>query len=480
MNIFGWELGFVRKSAATDTATPKRKAVSGTRILKFADKGLLYAFMGAIVAVYILDAIFFMAWAPEPLLIPVFLLIGVTIRSVGVFAGPIMQVIAKDKTVGREAKTIRGLSVAAGLICLVPALSFFAGGHYNQTHTSSVAVAAEGVSDTNKAARIETLNRQIARAEADRDAAVAGAERTITSISEDGVPGISNADNESIARLRTEIQAERAKATTQINGLEAQIAAIEQEKETVQTTSATAQAKVSPVYAIFEVLGSITGGAAIWAMTILFLFAILIEAIAFFGLGAYQGLHKFFVEAIQKMELEEAAHEARLEVEAQRVKDKIAAEALLERANADLELAAIEAAAHRARERAEAARAGDDPELHAPVKAAEAEQKAALAEEKAARIRLETAGILGRVPVIPPAPVLPTSAPPEAVEPLQLVEPLVAPPPEEPRSDVSQRARNAGKANAHMNKADELRSVILVNDNRQRNADRAAAPLAAQ
>lgn len=393
MNIFGWRLSFARKGAAEGDTAPKRKAVTGTRILKIADKGLLNAFIGAIVAVYILDAIFFMAWAPDPWLIPVFLLIGVTIRSVGVFAGPIMQVIAKDKSVKREAVTIRALSVAAGLICLVPALSFFAGGHYNQTHSSSVAVAAESVSDTNKTARIATLQTQITRIEKGRDDSISEANKSIQLIADDGVPGISPADNQNIALLRQEIQKYRTDANAQIEGLEAQIGAIEQEKETVQTTSATAQAKVSPVYAIFEVLGGITGGASIWAMTILFLFAILIEAVAFFGLGAYQGLHKFFVEAIQKMELEEAAHEARLEVEAQRVKDMIAAEALLERANADLHLASIEAAANRARERAEAARAGEDPELNQPVKEAEADRKAAEVEAAAARIRAETEAI---------------------------------------------------------------------------------------
>lgn len=445
-----------RLGAAPADAPAKRKAVTGTRILKVADRGLLNAFIGAIVVAYILDGIFFMAWAPDPLLIPVFLLIGLTIRSVGVFSGPIMQVVAKDKTVGREAKTIRGLSIAAGLICLVPALSFFAGGHYNQTHSSSVAMAAEGVSDSNKASRIETLRTQISRIEKDRDASISEANLSIELIANDGVPGISNADNESIGKLRGEIQKYRTDASGQITTLEGQIQAIEQEKEAVQTTSATAQAKVSPVYAIFEVLGSITGGAPIWAMSILFIFAILIEAIAFFGLGAYQGLHKFFVEAIQKMELDEAAHEARLEVEAQRVKDKIAAEALLERANADMELAAIEAAARRAREKAEAARAGEDPDLHEPVKAAHADLKAAGVEAEAARIRAE-AEALRRLKQEVPAPVDP-----------------IVPVMTEDRSDAQQRARNAGKANAHYQKADTLENVILVNDNRARNESRVA------
>lgn len=349
-----------------DKPSKRRGRITGTRILKVADKGLLGAFVGAIIAVFILDAIFFMAWAPEWWLVPVFLLIGVVIRMVGVFTGPIMQVAAKDKTVGREAKTLRSLSVAAGIICLIPALSFFAGGHYNQTHGSTVAVATEAVSDSNKVSRIATLKAQIDRTGDDRDASIAEANRSIELIADDGVPGISPADNQNIALLRSEIQKYRADAATKIATLENQIATIESEKETVQTASAEAQAKVSPVYAIFEVLGSITGGAPIWAMTILFIFAILIEAIAFFGLGAYQGLHKFFIEAIQRMELEEEAHEARLEAERSR-----------QLALAEREIAEIAMQAAESRAKTEAMLAGQDSEAFDAIRTAERNLKRA-------------------------------------------------------------------------------------------------------
>lgn len=79
-----------------------------------------------------------------------------------------------------------------------------------------------------------------------------------------------------------------------------------------------------------------------------------------------------------------------------------------------------------------------------------------------------------------PAPAMAAAAPPEPVQEPLPIEPLVAPPPVEERSDASQRARNAGKSNAHMNKADQLESVILVNDNRARNASGEAAPVAAE
>ena len=432
---------------------PKRRGrISGTRILKVADKGLLGAFIGAIVAVYILDAIFFMAWAPEILLVPVFLLIGVTIRSVGVFTGPIMQLVAKDDTVGREAKTIRGLSVAAGLICLIPALSFFAGGHYNQTHTSTVAVATEAVSDTNKAARIQTLRDQVARIEKDRDASIAETNGTIAAIVDDDVPGISDADNQSIARLRTEIQGYRTATAAQINGIETQIGTIEQEKESVQTTSAAEQARVSPANAIFEVLGSITGGAGIWAMSILFLFAILIEAIAFFGLGAYQGLHKFFVEAIQRMELEELAHEARLDAERTR-----------QLALAEEEIAQIALRTAESRARTEAMMAGQEGETFDAIRAAERNLKRAEANALISDILRRAKGIdVGPVTEVDPL-TLDTPVPPDLTE-------------------AQRRGRAGGLATAKARAAAKARdgSYILVPSLVSRDAQAPAMKVAAE
>ena len=102
-------------------------------------------------------------------------------------------------------------------------------------------------------------------------------------------------------------------------------------------------------------------------------------------------------------------------------------------------------------------------------------------QQERARIIAETNAAVAAYSAAPePAPAIAAPPPPEPVQEPAPIEPLVAPPVEEPRSDASQRARNAGKSNAHMNKADELRSVILVNDNRARNAERDAAPLAAQ
>lgn len=448
---------------------PKRRGrISGTRILKVADKGLLGAFIGAIVAVYILDAIFFMAWAPGFWLVPVFLLIGLTIRSVGVFTGPIMQLVAKDNTIGREAKTIRSLSIAAGLVCLIPALSFFAGGHYNQTHSSTVAVATEAVSDTNKAERIKTLRGQVERIEKDRDASIAETNGTIAAIVDDGVPGISDADNKSIANLRTEIQGYRTAATAQINGIETQIGTIEQEKESVQTTSAAEQARVSPANAIFEVLGGITGGAGIWAMSILFLFAILIEAIAFFGLGAYQGLHKFFVEAIQRMELEELAHEGRLDAERTR-----------QLALAEEEIALIALRTAESRARTEAMMAGQEGETFDAIRAAERNLKRAEANALISDI-LRRANGVDTGPIAPVAS-RPIAAAPDAAVPDSNPVTLDEPPPVE-LTEAQRRSRAGGLAAGQAKAAARAKAdnVILVPSLIARDAELQAAKVAAQ
>lgn len=367
----------------------ERERLNATRILRVADRGLTVSYVGSIVAVYILDAIFFMAWAPTFYLVPVFLLIAVVIRSCAVFSGPIMQIVARMTGVKREARTIRALSIAAGLLCLVPAMSFFAGGHHVQTQGATVAAATTGVSDTNKVSRINTLKGQITRAEENRDAAIAETNKTIDVIVDDGVPGISAADNESISKLRAEIQGYRTKADTLITELEGKIAAIEQEKETVQTAAAEAETRVEPVYAIFAVVGSLTGGADIWALSVLFAFALLVEAIAFFGLGALEGLRKPILDAIKQIEFQYVANAARLE-----------ADRLRQQAHADQEIAEIHLRTADTHARAEAIRSGQDADAFDIVQEAQRKFRKAKAEAEAADI-LRQADDLQKPPAPP-------------------------------------------------------------------------------
>lgn len=386
MKILGLEIPWPKQAARNG------EGLSATAILRFSRKGLRNAVIGAIVAAYILDALFFMAWAPSWHLVPVFLLIGVVIRSVAVYGGPVLQVIAPIKDVRREAATIRGLTVAAGLLCLVPAMSFFAGGHANQTQGATISVATTAVSDTNKAARIATLQQQIAEEEKARDEAIRETNETIQAIVNDDVPGISVADNESIAKLRAEIQQYRADSKAVIDGLRASISTIEQEKETQQTEAAVAETHMSPVYAIFAVVASIWGDADVWALTVLFLLALLVEAIAFFGLGALEGLDRRIIDLIQKLELAELQRKATVDADLAR-----------QRAEAEAQLVAIELHNAEMQARTDAIRGGEDGETFDLKRQAERDLRIAKARAEADALRRQ-AEELERPPVSQPEP----------------------------------------------------------------------------
>lgn len=436
MKILGWEW--------QGNHPDHKERLAATRILRWSKSGLIGASIGSIVAVYVLDAIFFIAWAPTLYLVPVFLLIALTIRSFAVYAGPIMQRIRVIKDLKKEARTVRALSVVAGLLCLVPAMSFFAGGHHYQTQGATVAAATNAVSDTNKAARIETLNKQIARIEKGRDDSISEANMSIQLIAQDGVPGISPADNQNIALLRQEIQKYRTDATSQINALETQVAAIELEKETVQTQTAETSTHVSPAEAIFAVLGSVVGDAGVWGLSILFAFALLIEAIAFFGLGAIEGLIGRLDVAIKRMEIEAIAHKAQVEAEHAR-----------QRAIAEQELAEIRLRAVEAQARTAAISAGEDPEIYDAMRAAERNLKRAEANAVIAGILRKADSVAaGTVTVAPPVDVAPVSAPPATDAPTRTMD--------DPAAIDLQKFRDMGKASADARAAKKAREDAFI------------------
>lgn len=289
-------------------------SVSGGKIIRWADKGVLFACIGAIAVVYILDALFFAAWAPERYLIPVFMAIGIVIRTIAVFAGVSLQWVRGRREIRGARATIRALWVFCVLVCLVPAMSFFAGGHKKAQSTFDVAAAVETASVESKAVRIARIESQIDRTKEDRDASVEEANQTIQAITNDGVAGISASDNQSIARLREEIQGYRSEANTKITDFEAAIGEIEREREDVQTQAAEDKQTVSSFSAIFHVIGEVTGtDHETWSIGVLFAFALLIEAIAAFGLGAYYDIHRIFVQIMQDIEITEAQHDVELQ-----------------------------------------------------------------------------------------------------------------------------------------------------------------------
>lgn len=287
------------------------KGVSGTRIIKAADKGVLIACIGAIVAVYILDAIFFAAWAPSQGLMPVFILIGLVIRTIAVSAGVALQWVRDSKEIELARRTIRFIWIACLIACLVPAMSFFAGGHKAQTQGADVTVETGIAATASKTARIERKEAEIGEIDTELAAAVASIQRQMQAIEDDGVPGIPEKDLRELERLSGQETEARQQARADRGALRDEIEAIQLEKEEIAVDKAEAETEVSVFFAIFQVIEDVTGldgeGVAIFT---LFFFALLIEIIAAFGLGAYYDLHRVFFRLIQEIETEEATHEA--------------------------------------------------------------------------------------------------------------------------------------------------------------------------
>jgi len=290
------ELGQPKQVHATDA-----KPVSATWLIRLADKAVLFACIGAIVAVYILDMIFFAAWAGEPWLVPVFILIAFVIRTIAVSAGVVLQWVRGSAEIRPARTTIRLLWIGAVVLCLVPAMSFFAGGHKVNTQAADVAVATEAVSTTSKDARIQTLKTQITDIETRVEKDVEEVNTSIDAIMNDGVPGISASDNASLMTLRAEIKAYRDTAQADIDKKRAEIRDIEGQSETVRTNAAETETRVSPFMAIFVVVDEMGGPSSdLSSKIVLLLFALLIEAIAAFGLGAYYDMHRVFVRLINE------------------------------------------------------------------------------------------------------------------------------------------------------------------------------------
>ena len=297
--MFGLKLpSFQRKPAEIDA-----RAVSATWLIRAADKGVLLACFGAILAVYILDAIFFAAWAGEMYLIPVFILIALVIRTMTVSASVVLQWVRGRPEIWAARTVLRTIWIGGAILCLVPAMSFFAGGHKANTQAKDIAAATESVSTTSKDARIKTLNDQIAAIEGRLKTDVDEVNVSIEAILNDGVPGVSASDNESLMKLRGEIKSYRDKADADVADKRAEIRKIEQESETVKTDAAETETKVSQFMAIFVVFDEMFGiNADKSSRFVLLAFALFIEAVAAFGLGAYYDIHRIFVKLIRDLQ----------------------------------------------------------------------------------------------------------------------------------------------------------------------------------
>lgn len=325
--------------------------ITGTGLLKLADAGLFLSYVCAVIAVYILDFIFFGSLVEFGLLTFVFVLIGFVLRSGAVFAGIVLQKLRNHDEIKGDRAMIRALWIFCVVACLASAINFFAAGH---AHKASEAIMGGAVAETtvaSKGERIAAIQAQIDAAKTEMDESIAEVNKSIDAILDDGVPGVSSADNQSLMTLRAEIKEYRDDFKALKEEKEQEISGIRAEKETALVDEAVAD-NTEDTWQVFVWLGenikiADSDGWSTWG---LFYFAMLIEAIAAFGLGAYVAIHHYLQRIIAHHAIEEDVRS--IHHEAELTSARIRAEALKRKLAREANAAAL-------------AMYEDDPELHA-------------------------------------------------------------------------------------------------------------------
>jgi hypothetical protein len=281
--------------------------ITGTILLKVADWGLFLSYVGAVIAVYILDIIFFGSLVPLGFLTGVFILIGVVLRTGAVTAGIVLQ---KLKPLGPRARVARGMIRALWafcvIACLASAINFFAAGHAEKGKDAIMGSEVAKTTVVSKGARITAIQAEIDAAKAEMDEAVAEVNKSIDAILDDGVPGVSASDNQSLMQLRAEIKEYRDDFKELKAEKEDAIEDIRSEREDAQIEE-TRSENTADTWQVFIWLGDNikVANSDGWSTWGLFYFAMLLEAIAAFGLGAYVEIHHFFRRAIADLAIEE-------------------------------------------------------------------------------------------------------------------------------------------------------------------------------
>lgn len=309
--------------------------ITGTGLLKLADKGLFLSYACAVIAVYILDFIFFGSLVPLGWLTPVFILIGFVLRSGAVFAGIVLQKLKGHEDIKGDRAMIRALWIFCVVACLASAINFFAAGHADKGAEALMNGAVAETTVTSKGERIAAIQAEIDAAKTEMDESVAEVNKSIDAILNDGVPGVSASDNQSLMTLRAEIKGYRDAFKALKSEKESAIADIRAEKETALVQEAVAE-NTDDTWQVFIWLGENIKVADShgWSTWGLFYFAMLIEAIAAFGLGAYVAIHHYLQRIIAHHAIEEDVrsihHEAELtsaRIKAEALKRKLAREA---------------------------------------------------------------------------------------------------------------------------------------------------------
>lgn len=318
--------------------------------------------------------------------------------------------------------TLRFIFVIAVIGCSFATLSFFSSGHETRQAKVETIAAVEGVATTNIDEQIKGLEKQIADLRADRDLAVATAQRSIDALASDRT---ATNDGPEYTKPYTDSQkAAEDYARVEIAKLNGEIAKLRVGKQSAEQETVTEMSENAPFLGVYRFMGRLNSGWSeeSWTIAGVIFFTFAFEFIIAFLLGAaYALLMKTNsiirwitakeARSVMKWELEIAKHEAdaRLEslrAQATREAEQAAFDLALTRQKAqedqarreaEREIAEVKAKAKEVQDRLDAIAGGEDPEAYDARKEqerekrrAEVERQKAAAEGEIAKIRAET------------------------------------------------------------------------------------------
>lgn len=274
---------------------------SRTDLFAVADKAVFGMLIGAVVVVYILDAIFFGSKASTIYLVPVFLLFGIVLRTGAVFIPIYLATFKKDN---HSARTIlRTAWLACIIACVFSAINFFAAGHAAKEASAVTGQSvAQAVVDDSEV-RIDRRQDAIDAANARREREIAAARANISELFGDG-----DGNNDDIVGAESAVAEINNRIDLEIASLRTEITGIENEGRTDEGSAATNLAEAdeeSTTWPVFTWLGEKAFGEKTWADSVLLYFALALEFIAGFLFGPYAVLRQKFGARLATMQIED-------------------------------------------------------------------------------------------------------------------------------------------------------------------------------
>jgi hypothetical protein len=296
-------------------------SVTATTFIRTADKGVMVALGLCILVVYILDAIFFGSHADQWWLVPVFVLFGIGLRTLAIWAAVMLQAMRGKKGIGLARTSWRLLWWGTVIACAFSAVSFFAAGHASKERAAGIIGQVEGVAVDSQASKIERLTKEKAADRENTKERIAAARRSMDLVLDDG-----NSKNDDVSQYEKNIAQYIVDSEARQKDLDAQIAAAENTTETARTDAKVKEAETPSTWAVFSFAAKRTGTSEQdWSDFGLLFFALLLEAIVAFGPGAYYDLHRHFVGMVRRLIAQEAEEAAIMDEEIAESEARVAA-----------------------------------------------------------------------------------------------------------------------------------------------------------